>query len=59
MVCDSGKWTIVQLLLREYWLFKLSFKVALEFAVKRFQGRQEGLQLNGTHKLLVCATADN
>jgi hypothetical protein len=30
-------------------LFKLSFKVALEFVVKRVQGRQEGLELNGTH----------
>jgi hypothetical protein len=37
----------------------LLFIVALEYAIGRFLVKQDGLKLNGTHQLLVCADDDD
>jgi hypothetical protein len=36
-------------------LSPLPFNVALEYAIRKVQGSQVGLKLNGTHRLLVYA----
>jgi hypothetical protein len=42
-----------------YALTPLLFSFPLEYSIRRVEVKQDGLKLNGTHQLLVCADAVN